>query len=476
MPSAFRKIPATLVTTATVPGDGSTVHGSVPTNSPVPPTKSSNPYWQGLDERMGVDLDLTITPNADFGNKFATQVAGDTLGDVFTVFGSFPYLPQFLEAKAQDLTEHLSGSGVRDYPYLANLPTASWRGTVFSGGIYGVPVPRGPLTSQALYRRQDLFEGLGVDPSFGSVDEFLQVCRQVSDPHANRWALASVPTSILAPMLGLPNQWQEDGGRLTHMYETSEYQDLLEVSRKLIAEGLVHPDSVTAYNGKVWFVQGSAVMLSDTYSAIPGLLQQATPGSGFDLTIAPFVGPSGATPAPWLGDPNNAITALSAASPDRVRTLLEVLNWCASPFGTEAWMFRKFGIEGRDFEYQGGAPVLTKTGNSETALGEFPLQYFTECPLPLFYSGAPQITDVVYESLASWLDAGIPNPVYGLYSPTNSTKGPAVGTYATNAINDVLLGREPVSSWTGVVREWRRRGGDAMRREYQEALAARAGS
>jgi putative aldouronate transport system substrate-binding protein len=120
--------------------------------------------------------------------------------------------------------------------------------------------------------------------------------------------------------------------------------------------------------------------------------------------------------------------------------------------------------------------VLTKTGNSETALGEFPLQYFTECPLPLFYSGAPQITDVVYESLASWLDAGIPNPVYGLYSPTNSTKGPAVGTYATNAINDVLLGREPVSSWTGVVREWRRRGGDAMRREYQEALAARAGS
>ncbi|MBK0296853.1 hypothetical protein IAE22_33700, partial [Bacillus sp. S34] len=54
------------------------------------------------------------------------------------------------------------------------------------------------------------------------------------------------------------------------------------------------------------------------------------------------------------------------------------LNWCASPFGTEAWTYRKFGIEGRDFEYRDGAPVLTKTGNSETGLGEFPLQYFTE--------------------------------------------------------------------------------------------------
>ncbi|WP_420365342.1 hypothetical protein AAEP80_17675 [Curtobacterium sp. L3-7] len=476
MPSAFRRIPDRLVPTTHKPGDGSTVHGSVPTNSPVPPTKGSNPYWQGLDERMGIDLDLTITPNADFGNKFATQVAGDTLGDVFTVFGSFPYLPQFLEAKAQNLTEHLSGSGVRDFPYLANLPTASWRGTVFSGGIYAVPVPRGPLTSQVLYRRQDLFEGLGVDPSFSSLDEFVQLCREVSDPHANRWALASVPTSILAPMLDLPNQWEHSGGRLTHMYELDAYQDLLDVSRRLIAEDLVHPDSITAYNGKVWLVQGSALMLSDTYSAIPGIVQQATPGSGFDLTTAPFVGPSGAKAKPWLGDPNNAITALAAAPDDRVRTLLEVLNWCASPFGTEAWMYRKFGIEGRDYEMQDGSPTLTKTGNSETAFGEFPLQYFTECPLPLFYSGRPGMTDTVYESLASWLDDGLPNPTYGLYSPTNSTKGPAVGTYATNAINDILLGRAPVSSWKGVVRDWRRRGGDAMRAEYEEALQARAGS
>ncbi|RPE82501.1 carbohydrate ABC transporter substrate-binding protein (CUT1 family) [Curtobacterium sp. PhB137] len=474
MPSAFRKIPAALVPTDGKPGDGSTVHGSVPTNSPVPPSKGSNPYWQGLDQRMGIDLDLTITPNADFGNKFATQVAGDTLGDVFTVFGSFPYLPQFLEAKAADLSPHLSGSGVRDYPYLANLPTASWRGTVFSGGIYGVPVPRGPLTSQALYRRQDRFEALGVDPAFSSVDEFVQVCRDVSDPHSNRWALASVPTNILGPMLGLPNQWQVEGGRFTHMYELDEYQDLLEVSRKLIAEDLVHPDSITTYNGKVWFVQGSALMLSDTYSAIPGLLQQATPGSGFELTIAPFVGPSGAESKPWLGDPNNAIAAVAAGGEERVKMLLEVLNWCASPFGTEAWMYRKFGIEGRDFEYRDGSPVLTKTGNSETALGEFPLQYFTECPLPLYYSGNPTMTDTVYESLSSWVDRGLQNPAYGLYSPTNSTTGPALGTFATNAINDVLLGRAKVSSWKGTVREWRRRGGDAIRRENQQALAARS--
>ncbi|WP_439689107.1 hypothetical protein ACRQ4C_14165 [Curtobacterium sp. SP.BCp] len=474
MPSAFRSIPDRLVPTRGRPGDGSIVRGSVPTNSPVPPSKGNNPYWQGLDEHMGVDLRLTITPNADFPNKFATQVAGDTLGDVFTINQGFSYLPQFLEAKAADLSPHLSGAGVRDYPYLANLPTASWRGTVFSGGIYGVPVPRGPLTSQVLHLRQDRFDRLGVDPGFGSLDEFLQLCRRVSDPHANRWALASVPTSILAPMLGVPNQWREDGGSLTHMYETEEYRELLDVSRRLIAEDLVHPDSITAYNGKVWLVQGSALMLSDTYSAIPGILGQATPGSGFELGLAPFVGPGGAKPKPWLGDPNNTIAAVAAGDDRRVRMLLDVLDWCASPFGTEAWTYRKFGIEGRDFEYRDGAPVLTTVGNSETALGEFPLQYFTECPLPLYYAGRPGMTDTVYRSLASWLDDGLPNPTYGLYSPTNSTKGPTVGTFATNAINDVLLGRAPVASWRDTVREWRRRGGDAVRREFEEALEARA--
>lgn len=37
-------------------------------------------------------------------------------------------------------------------------------------------------------------------------------------------------------------------------------------------------------------------------------------------------------------------------------------------------------------------------------------------------------------------------------------------------------GRAPVSGWKAVVRDWRRRGGDAMRREFEQALEARAGA
>jgi putative aldouronate transport system substrate-binding protein len=31
---------------------------------------------------------------------------------------------------------------VKDYPNLAALPTLVWKATVYSGGIYAVPVPR----------------------------------------------------------------------------------------------------------------------------------------------------------------------------------------------------------------------------------------------------------------------------------------------------------------------------------------------
>ena len=148
MPDCFYRFPAQPArVTDGVPADGSDLSGSVPTSNPIPPTADRNPYWQELNRRIGSPLALTITSatGTDFTNKFATSVAGDTLGDLFNVDGKFSYLPQFLEARAQDLTEHLSGDAILEYPFLANLSTESWRGCVFAGGIRAVPIQRGGL-------------------------------------------------------------------------------------------------------------------------------------------------------------------------------------------------------------------------------------------------------------------------------------------------------------------------------------------
>jgi putative aldouronate transport system substrate-binding protein len=478
MPDAFRHFPADRpsVLAGATPGDGSTITGATRTVSPIPPTHDRNAYWQALDDRLGSPLDLTITPDGDYASKFATSVAGDTLGDIYNMDGDFPYLPQFLEARAADLTEYLSGDAVLEYPFLANIPTESWRACVYSGGIYAVPVPRGLLSTSQLHCRADLFVQRGVSTDFGSVDELFAAAREMTDASANRWAFTHPPEIILARMVGLPNQWGFEAGRLVSQRELDAYEEMLDLGARLVQEGLVHPDGTSAGSTqrKLWFNEGSAVMMQDTFSALPGFYQQNVAGEAFEIALPVIPGPDGGPAQLWLGEPNHSLAALDGdASPERIRMLLRVLNWMAAPFGTEEYLFRKFGLEGEHFTFEGGNPVLTDVGNSEVSLGAFPIQYFTDCPMPIYYAGHPEGTDLVYENLVASLPNAVSDPTYGVYSPTDSVKGKSLTKVLDDARSQIFLGREPVSSWDAVVDTWRRGGGDRIRGEFEEALAAR---
>ncbi|BDZ48515.1 lipoprotein [Frondihabitans sucicola] len=473
MPDAYYRYPATTKVLSGHPGDGSRLQGTVPTNTPVPPSLDRNQYWKALNGRLGLDLGLSITPGGDYPNKFQTALAGDQLGDVWNIFGAPPYLPQLLQAKAQDLTEYLSGDAIRRYPFLANLPTEAWRGCVFAGGIYAVPVARGIIGTNVLLSRQDLFEERGVDMTFKNVDELQSLAGQMTDERSNKWAFAAVPNLVLSAMLGLPNTWQEKGGRFTSENELDAHKDMLEIGRRMTSKGLVHPDSVSAPNAKVWFNQGSAAMTQDTYTALPGFYQQNVAGKAFTIGIPTIPGPDGKQGNVWLPNPNNSITAVSKASPDRIRMILDALNWFAAPFGSKEYTFRKYGVEGHDFDFSNGEPVLTTTGNSETGLGAFPIEYIVDSPIPIYYSGHPDGTDSVYRNMLAMQPHAIQNPTYGLYSPTNSTKGSLLSTVLSNATNDIYLGRKPVSSWDSVVSQWRKGGGDAIRSEYERAFEAK---
>ncbi|RFU84379.1 extracellular solute-binding protein [Streptomyces triticagri] len=474
VPDAYLRYPRTTERAySRKPGDGSEVKGSVAINTPIPPPPDRNRYWQELNARTNLNLGLTITPHADHTDKFQTQVAGDALGDIWTIPDRTPYLPQLLEAKAQDLTPYLSGRAILKYPFLASIPTDSWRGCVFSGRIFALPVPRGALSALALLVRADLFRERGVDPEFSTVDELMSVARSMSDDRNNRWAFASVPTSILCTMMGISNDWAEHGGKLTYFKETEEWLEVLDISRRMVREKLAHPDGITSYNGKAWFQSGAVSMMQDTYSALAGLYQQAKGDFEIGLPIVP--GPDGAPAKPWYLNPNNAITGVSRAAPERIEMLLDFLNWCSAPIGTDEYTFRKYGIEGIHHTVKDGDPRMTAVGNSETGLGDFPIQYLTESPKPLYLPGFPDGTKEMYRNLKAVTPGMKPGPVHGLYSPTSSKKGELLGKFIDDTTNDVLLGRAKVSAWPETVRRWRRRGGDAMRAEYEQALEVKAG-
>ncbi|GAA1573293.1 extracellular solute-binding protein [Kribbella hippodromi] len=471
MPDCFYKFPAhPAKVTDGIPGDGTTVTGSAPTSNPIPPTADRNPYWQELNRRLGSPLELNITAAGDYTNKFATSVAGDTLGDLFNVDGAFAYLPQFLEARAQDLTEYLSGDAILEYPFLANAPADSWRGCVFSGGIRAVPIQRGVMSSNTLLARQDILDQLGVELGSPTPDDLMKIGKAVTDAKKNRWAFAVPPTAALSAMLGLPNIWEVRDGKLVHSRELPEHKQMLSITRQMVAAGLIHPDGVAKNNQKVWFTQGSAVLTQDTYSSIQSFYRRAT-SPAFSVSLPVPRSSDGKVGRVLLGSPNNSIAAIRPSSPERTKTLLRVLNWFAAPFGTEEYLFRKFGLPGRHYTLNGTDPQLTKDGGSEVCLGEFPIQYLADGPYPAYFPGHPDAVDMAYDHLKTVLPTAILQPTYGLYSPTQSTKGKILDVRMDSLTKDIQLGRAPLSAWDDAVADYRKSGADAIRHELEQALA-----
>ena len=87
--------------------------------------------------------------------------------------------------------------------------------------------------------------------------------------------------------------------------------------------------------------------------------------------MPPF-GHDGSPGSNLLGPGNFGWVVLKKASPDRVKELLGIMNYLASPIGSEEFVLTKFGVEGADWKYdERGAPtyhVRRVVGQSRVAL------------------------------------------------------------------------------------------------------------
>lgn len=457
------------------PGDGKTVTSLVRTDSPVPPNLSRNAFWQELNVRLGSDIELNIVPNPDWEQKFATTVAGDVLPELFLIAGSTPLLPQFLEASAADLTPHLAGDAARDYPFLANIPTVTWHETAYNGKIMGIPIPRGVMSTQILYKRTDLLEKLGISEEPQSFDEFLELCTELTRPQENIWALGAVPLDLIRQMLGISNNWREKDGELVRSIEEPEQEAALEAARRMVDAGVLSPDAFASQNNdrKNWFVSGRNYLMMDTFSAWPNFEQMHGMGDEFVMEAMRTPGFDGdpSQACAWLGNPTYGVSAIRKDAEDRVPTLLRVLNYLAAPFGTEEYLFRVYGQEGVHYELEGNDPVLNDRGKSETPLG---FRYLTDAPWPIYVPGNRGSTQRWYDGQRIAVDYGLSDPALGLYSETDAREGATIGGRVDDLTNDILQGRKPVSAWADGVTAWRNAGGDRIRAELEQARADRA--
>ncbi|MFE4911260.1 extracellular solute-binding protein [Streptomyces sp. NPDC056652] len=436
--------------------------------NPVPPPPDRNTYWRALDEGLGTGLTMEIVPVGDYPNKFSVVIAGGDLPDAMAVLPSATQRPAMFNALFQDLSEHLSGPAVREYPYLANIPSQSWRSTVYNGGIYGLPMPRAN-TGSLMYYRADRVKAKSLDPNPGSFAEFRKLCADLSEPRHSRYALGDPMTTLyfMMEMVGGPNKWREERGRFTSWLETEEIKQALDAVRRLTRDQLLHPDAYTVLGKfKDWFGSGQIALHYDGNAGWNDFYRQYaqnTEGFAIDGMLAP--GFDGGPGTHWAGDASFATLVFKKAPRARIRQLLRLCDALAAPFGTDAYKLRKYGVEGVNHTLKGPDPLLTPTGTVETSV---PTIFVTDAPQSLYFPERPEVVPQQHAFQKRAVDILVKNPSEGLYSETAVTSSGGLQKRIDDALKGIMQGRDPLSSWDDTLRTWRREGGDRMRAEYEK--------
>ncbi len=458
------------VTVSDTPGDGEPISAMLSIYYPAWGDAPENTALDELNNELGSALKFQQVPGAEYTSKFQTMVAGNDLPTMMEV-RNVARLPELLKSKFIDLSEHLSGEAVTAYPNLANLPETAWQAARYNGGIYGIPATRGMWQSAIMHHRDDLLAERGMDvEQITNFDDFLAFCIEVTD--AKTFALTTMPTTYIRQMLRIPNNWQLDNGNLIHAYEVPEQEEALNALRKLAEAKVIRPDWSTLSSDQVreLFTDGSTLMTSGTYQGWTRWHRSHTGNWPFDFGGMPIPGFDGGEGVAHLAAPTWAIGAISKGNEERVETLLRVWNYLAAPFGSKEQLTVLYGREGADYELDGSDPVQTEQGKKNAML----LTTIVCAPQMAYYPNDPAVAEKLQAHMQRMAPIAIDDPVRYVYSDTKAAKEVTLSREADDVFTDIVLGRREISEWAAAVENWRKKGGDQMRGELEEAVAAEA--
>jgi putative aldouronate transport system substrate-binding protein len=164
-----------------------------------------------------------------------------------------------------------------------------------------------------------------------------------------------------------------------------------------------------------------------------------------------------------------AISAEAGQDESRLHELLSVLNYLVAPFGSEEATFLSYGIPGvHSEELPESGFSLTDQGKADRSALVYPFlseNYF-------YYPGVPGEAEIAQKFNEEMAAVAITNPTAGKYSQTQGEKGAELGQYITDTYTAIVTGREPIDKLADMINEWKSQGGDQIRQEYQEAIAA----
>jgi putative aldouronate transport system substrate-binding protein len=460
-----------------------------------PVARDQNKFWQELEKRLGTTWDPIITPQPNYGEKSAALLAGGGLPELFYLNPGQNATPQYKamdQGAFLDLTPYVTGDAIKEYKNLATIPADTWKNVSFKGKYYGVPKPLQRNGNVGFYR-SDWSKKLNIsDPkSTDDVRKMLQAFAK-NDPDGNgqgdTWGLARYGSDwtgwddarVANNMFGVPFNWKVNSdGTLTNQIETDEFKQALEYQRNLFADGSYHPDAggMTFAQAQQAYLGGKVGLHSDGFG---NFITSKAAGTAFNklVTANPNATIAGLFPSDVVGSKgvtrntqgSFGFTAIPSSVKDqnRVKELLRILDYLAAPFGSEEYNFLNYGVEGVDSQKDPatGAFTLTDQGNAER--GDL---VYVMAGLPVFYyPTAPGAAQSALDMATKIMKIGIDDPSWRAYSQTNVSKAAELNQFGFDRVTAMITGREPLSALDQAIKDWKSRGGDQIRQEFQQSL------
>jgi putative aldouronate transport system substrate-binding protein len=476
------------------PGTGSTVNVYAIAYYPPPTPYDQNPTWHEVNKQLNANVQMTIFAGADNRVKFPTIMASNDLPDLMHIFLGITNAPagttEFIKAQCADLTPYLGGDAIKDYPNLAAIPTYAWQNSlsVIDGKLYQWPIhrylPGAAPNGGYFFKNDEVYDTvIGKDYVPKDSDDLKRVMKELTRPQEGVWAIGNIATLNYGlpgylQMFGAPNVWQLDSsGKLTRAYETEAYKAAVGYLRDVVASGYMWADAPGSTDSRSNLVAGKFIMSVEGFGNSWNDfwrrgLTQVNPPRHFN-PLSPFRATAGDKPVSFLTPGGySSSNVMKKASPDRIRELLRILDWLASPFGSQEDLLLTYGLSGQDFNMDDkGNPLPTTQGNVNA--GYVPWRYLSQHPYVQYQSDLPNYASISFKVEQELVSEGILDPTVQYFSKTQyaSTGIQATQTFS-DAINEIILGHRPLSDYDGLVQSWRSSAGDQVRKELLDAMAA----
>ncbi len=452
------------------PGTGITITAAAPTWSPIPDTKGK--YFTAVSDAIGNQIDFNLLSGNDIWDIAQTRLAdANSLPDWFalptwTVSGNAKFGSEIAPAVFEDLTPHLSGDKVLEYPHLANLPTEAWLNSTWQDKIYAIPMPGGALDMTYFYRKDLLAEKGITEVAPKNSDDLYALLKEVNDPGAGKYATLNPWTALTNVAFGVQSGWTVVDGNIVHRMETDNYYDCLEFVAKLYKENLVHPDDSA---GRQTFLDGNVYFNGDGLGGWREMVaSQVGVNDSFAMdAVVPF-DYKGGTPVYWRSAPASFWSFIKKGiGEEKIKAILTSADFLAAPYGTREFDLVANGVEGVHYDLGSAQePIKTALGNSEVVPSFMFLASPPGVAADFQFPGYVEAYSKYSQAAGAYVQS---SPFLGL-NIVVPEQYRDIEAGISDMETEVQRGRASLDAMRSRVEDWRKAGGDALRDFYKKIL------